>query len=144
MATLTKVKKIKLSEPIIIGERALELYKLVVPSDDAFSYIVTAQDFDTLKEQFKDVKVYPWAVYTVDGFGTHYYLSWYHYSYDTAKPDTKKIKNKLVINKDVLLMMSLLPAFDKYNKIPKATVKRNLEHISVIVNSCVQLPPIKE
>ncbi len=144
MALSGKVKKIKLNEPIVIGERVLEFYKLRMSNDDGFSYMVSSQDFESLKELLKTVTVLPWATYIVDGFGTRYYLSWYHYTHDILKADTKKIKNKTVVNKDVLLMMSLLLAFDKFNKIPKSLAKQHLEYISVIVNSCIQLPRIQE
>jgi len=63
-------------------------------------------------------------------------MNLYQYDYNYLKKNAIKYNNILVISKEDLILVKAMTAFDKKNgRIGKATVKKNLNDISLLVNS---------
>ena len=135
-------KKVKLENPpILIGDRAIELYKLQPNESDQNNLIyllVSSQDYELLKTVYHDTEVKTaWKTHVNDDKGIYYYLNWYNFTYETTLLNAVKIKNKLVVDKQTLLFMILLPAFDKKNKIARNIIKKHLQDTMTIANSFI-------
>ncbi len=59
------------------------------------------------------------------------------FTYDKLILSSVKIRNKLVVDKQNLLIMTLLPAFDQKNKNPRNIIKKFLQDTSTIANSYI-------
>jgi hypothetical protein len=135
-------KKVRLENtPIIIGDRAMELHKLQPANsenNDVLFLLVSNTDYNTLLESYggrEEKKA--WYSRIQDEKGIYYYSSWYSLTYDQLSLSAVKIKNKLVVDKQHLLMMSLLPAFDQKNKNPRNLAKKYLLDTTTIANTYI-------
>jgi hypothetical protein len=142
-------KKFKFEHlPILIGDKAIELHKLRLPPITEqpneinqlapITLLVSIKDYNSLKENYGSSEVSTaWCKYLVDENNNNYYVNWYNFTYDTVLPNAVKIKTKLVVDKQTLLFMLLLPAFDKKNKITRNIAKKYLEDTMIVANSFI-------
>lgn len=135
-------KKFKFeSPPIIIGDRAMELYKIIPATQetsDLLFLLVSPSDYTGLLEYYgSSEEKKAWYTCMHDEKGVYYYLHWYNYSYENVLPTSIKIKGKLVVDRQTMLMMSLLPAFDRKNKIIRNLAKKYIADTTTIANTFI-------
>lgn len=135
-------KKIKFEHPpILIGDRAMQLYKLQPNGSEQAEMVyvlVSTQDYEVLKETYGSSEVKTdWQTHVHDEKGFYYFLNWYNFTYESSLPNAVKIKNKLVVDKQTLLFMILFPAFDKKNKITRNMAKKHLQDTMTMANSFI-------
>jgi len=135
-------KKIKLEHtPIIIGDRAMELHKLQPANsenNDLLFLLISNSDYTNFLEYYGNTEEKKsWYSRIHDEKGIYYYSNWYNLTYENILPSAIKIKNKLVVDRQHLLMMSLLPAFDQKNKNPRNLTKKYLLDTTTIANTYI-------
>ncbi len=132
-------KKIKFKhKPILVGGKALEWYGIRNSGDD-IDYVVHKTDYDQLcKIEGARVNVFPDhtpGVQIVNGkHSTDYFLSLYHYDYDTLKKHATKNKNVLVCSVQNLLLVKSMTAFDNIHHVNKQTQKKQRDDVILITN----------
>jgi hypothetical protein len=120
--------------PILVGGKAMEHYGLRKTGHD-IDYIISKFDYDKLSK-IQEPNVYmPEQTPAITYKDTDYFLNLYQYDYKYLKNNAIKKGNILVISKEDLILVKSMTAFDKKNKIGKAVIKKNLNDISLLVNS---------
>jgi len=125
--------------PILVGGKAMEYYNLRKTGHD-IDYIVHKYDYNKISK-IQEPNPYmptqtPGITYRDGKLDIDYFLNLYQYDYNYLKKNAIKHNNILIISKDDLILVKSMTAFDKTNKrIGKITVKKNLNDISLLVNS---------
>jgi hypothetical protein len=124
--------------PILVGGKAMEYYNLRKTGHD-LDYVISKYDYNKLSE-IQEPNIYmpqqtPGITYRGGKIDVDYFLNLYQYDYNYLKKNAIKNGNILVISKEDLILVKAMTAFDKKNKIGKSTIKKNLNDISLIVNS---------
>jgi hypothetical protein len=143
-------KKFRLENlPIIIGDHALDMHKIVpltgaesseaIPIEPSpLQLMITQSDYENMGGYFGQSEVVtPWCIYMRDDKGVLYYLRWYSFTYESLIHSAVRIRSKLVVDKHNLLVMLTLPAFDKKNKITRNQAKKYLQDSIAAANSII-------
>jgi hypothetical protein len=101
--------------------------------------MVSTSDYESAREHFRSSEtITPWFRSVYDDKGIHYFANWYSFNYDSLIHTAVKIRSKLVVDKQSLLVMMSLPAFDKKNKIARTLTKKYLQNAINIANSYIE------
>lgn len=135
---LNKNKKIKLiNPPIIIGENAMNFYKLKNISN-INEMLISKEDFEELSKNINfKIDISPTETKIIEN-NNIYYLNLYHIDYLTIITSVIKYKNKYYIDKQSLILLNVINAFNKRDKIQKNNIKQNLENLQLLVNSILK------
>lgn len=155
---MSRSRKFKLEHPpIIFGDHALELHKIRIDVTGPVSngshtveaheneasatplyLLISSSDYEVAKEYYGGSEtITPWSRSMRDDKGIHYFANWYHFTYDAVVERAIRIKSKLVVDKQSLLVMLSLPAFDKKNKIARNLSKKYLQDAVNVANSYI-------
>jgi hypothetical protein len=131
--SLLKIKKFKfINPPIIIGNNAMNFYKLKEISD-INEMLISKEDFEELS---KNNNINNSSIETkIIENNNIYYLNIYYMDYSTIILKAVKYKNKYYIDKQSLILLNTINAFNKRDKIQKNNIKQNLENLQLLVNS---------
>lgn len=129
-----------INPPILIGGRALEHYKIRKSGHD-YDYIISDQDYDKIKSM-PNIKndVFPPQTPGIHDTNndTDYFVSLYGITYDKVKINAKKHKKILICSINDLLLIKSFTAFDNVNRVNKATQKKQLNDVKLIINHMIK------
>lgn len=143
---MSRQRKFKLEHPpLIFGDHALDLHKIrtdsvmpISPDGAPLYLLISPIDYEVAREFYGSSEtITPWCRSMCDEKGIHYFANWYHFTYDVLQERAVRIKSKLVVDKQSLLVMLSLPAFDKKNKISRNLSKKYLQDTINVANSYI-------